>query len=393
MKVEFARDRSNSILDFCITAIQEHGQSMEDCLASYPEERYDLEPLLRLVARLQVTQSVRASPQFKTAAENRLRKLAQAGSRPALPVSLPTKRLQRKGNPLFLKAQPRWRLLTASLLLAVLIISSIGTVAASAQALPGDFLYPVKRTQESIQMTFTPGTAGQAQLHLEFANRRLDEALTLLDENRPMALGTVLAEYNDQMQTELTYLDQKSGLTPTEQSGLANSLISDVSSHQARLASLTKAAPQSVQGNIQIALSTSKQAYNRAAEIVQTKKNNQAHPAATPTPTPSSTPPPPSQTQGPTLVPHSQTPLPTLPAARIFPFFSVPIHTPTPIPGATQPKMNATLLSKLTLTSLPRTTVRSSAPRRSPQPTPTPRPTPRPWAVPLLKTPSVTSGR
>ena len=65
----------------------------------------------------------------------------------------------------------------AALLLVVMIISGVGTVAASAQALPGDFLYPVKRAQENVQLTFSPDEASQAGLYLEFASRRIDEAL------------------------------------------------------------------------------------------------------------------------------------------------------------------------------------------------------------------------
>ncbi len=376
--MEIARDRSDSILDLCISAILEKGQSVEACLAAYPEERTDLAPLLTLAARLQVTHSMQASHQFKASAERRLRRLAQVQPSRAMTGDPAIKTLPRKANPILPKFFPRWRLLATSLILVVLIISSIGTIAASAQSLPGDFLYPVKRTQENIQMTFTPDTAGQARLHLEFANRRFDEALLLLEENRPLALGPVLAEYNNQMQAELAYLDEKSTLTPNEQSGLANTLLADATSRQANLTSLTKGAPPSAQENVQLALTTTQKAYNRAAEIIQNKQSSPTQP-----PYPSPTAPLPTRTPVPTNLPPSQTPVPTQPAARIFPFNNTLIHTPTQSPQRTSPGTNATPLPQASPTPRPKPTIRTNPPLRSPPPTL--RPTPRPWAVPLLK--------
>jgi hypothetical protein len=65
------------------------------------------------------------------------------------------------------------------MVIAVVVIG-LGTVVTSADSLPHNPLYPVKRTTERVQLllTFSPG--GKAQLHLHFAERRLNETMRLM---------------------------------------------------------------------------------------------------------------------------------------------------------------------------------------------------------------------
>jgi hypothetical protein len=67
-------------------------------------------------------------------------------------------------------------------LVAILVVALLGfgTVAASADSLPHSPLYPVKRTTERVQLLLTFSTSGKAQLHLHFAERRLNETMMLM---------------------------------------------------------------------------------------------------------------------------------------------------------------------------------------------------------------------
>jgi Domain of unknown function (DUF5667) len=72
-------------------------------------------------------------------------------------------------------ARVRRRLVAAATGL-VLVGAGGGVAAASEQALPGDVLYPVKRTLESAQVTLAQGTDDEGRALLERASTRLQEA-------------------------------------------------------------------------------------------------------------------------------------------------------------------------------------------------------------------------
>jgi hypothetical protein len=77
------------------------------------------------------------------------------------------------------------RFATALIALAfVLIVSGYGLFSASAQALPGDLLYPVKRSAENIRLGVTSDSNRRESLEEEFERRRTDEVARLLFEGR-----------------------------------------------------------------------------------------------------------------------------------------------------------------------------------------------------------------
>ena len=80
----------------------------------------------------------------------------------------------------------RRRRLALTLIAAVITVVLLGgaAVAASASALPGDVLYPVKRAVERIELTIHSDPASRARLHLQYAQRRLAELSALLAERR-----------------------------------------------------------------------------------------------------------------------------------------------------------------------------------------------------------------
>ena len=64
--------------------------------------------------------------------------------------------------------------------LFVLVIGgSLSSVSASSESVPGDVLYPVKIATERMQLTLASSTEKRAELHIEFADRRLEEITDL----------------------------------------------------------------------------------------------------------------------------------------------------------------------------------------------------------------------
>ncbi len=129
------------------------GQSIADCLRTYPQYADKLEPMLEiggLVERMQ------ASPFEVTAAQTRVRARVNAQLRAARPPR---------------RAYGRLTALVASLLVVFAIL-----FIAAERSLPGDPLYDVKRFSENARTTL---------IGEQFAGRRLDEIQALEALKRP----------------------------------------------------------------------------------------------------------------------------------------------------------------------------------------------------------------
>ena len=75
------------------------------------------------------------------------------------------------------------QIISAILIAATLIAGGGGaTVYASQNAMPGDMLYPVKTWSEETRLELTQNAMTQFDLNLEFANRRVEELISLEDE-------------------------------------------------------------------------------------------------------------------------------------------------------------------------------------------------------------------
>jgi hypothetical protein len=335
--VENTWKRPDEMLDTCLAAMQQEGRSIEDCLALYPAQRGELEPLLRTAARLHKARGLAAPAPFRAAELERMR--SQAGTRPRAERSLWAWLTAPKTHPTQARRPAALRLapLLAGLLVVALIVAGIGASAASAQALPGDWLYPVKRAQETLTLSLAANPTERAGLHLAYAERRMSEALALVEQKRPAQIEQTLADYDTHLQSELAYLAPGSGLTPVEQTDLAGKMVSQMARSELSLAALKPGAPAAAQSQLENTLAASRQAHDQALQVIR------AGGGVTPTP----------------ALPTPILPTPTLPA---------PAPSGTPLPAATStrpaaantparmPPLRATLTSLASAQPLPNST-------------------------------------
>jgi len=146
------------------------GEDLAACVRDESELTAVLAPLLQtteLVARQ--LRTVQPSPRFRMAAQTRMRshffaRLARKESRPG-----------------FLSTwwQQRWA--TAMATAMVLCLAGLGVLAASFNALPSGFFYPVKVTSEQARLALSTSEYERAQLRLEYAERRLSEMTSMAD--------------------------------------------------------------------------------------------------------------------------------------------------------------------------------------------------------------------
>jgi len=153
-------------LEDCLERLQA-GQSLEECLQGYPEQAGELRPLLETALR---ASAVRVDePPSDVVQRTRTRFLAQAAAlRPAT----------RTTHRYF----PRLSFALAAGVL-VLVTSGGAIAVASAQSLPGDPLYGVKRAAEHIRLNLT-AAENRSTVVDAFRQRRTDETRALLAEGR-----------------------------------------------------------------------------------------------------------------------------------------------------------------------------------------------------------------
>jgi hypothetical protein len=157
-------------LEVCLHEI-ENGADMETVLARYPNLASELRPILETSMKARNMSVAEPSPEAIRRGRARVMQHA-AEMREA-------------------KAAPRKRVIPAFQriafsfsLAALLLLSSTGLLNASASALPGENLYPVKRTWEGVRLLMIFDQQARTTLEDQFEYERLHEVNELLVEGR-----------------------------------------------------------------------------------------------------------------------------------------------------------------------------------------------------------------
>ena len=148
-------------LEFCLQEM-ERGAEIESVLARFPEYAEELRPILKTAAKAQKMAVI--TPDADVARRSRARVMQHAAE---LRESHVSSRHPRNVIPLF------QRLAISFGLAAIFLLSGSGLLSASASALPGEQLYPVKRGWENIRLFFIFDSEARALLEDEFENERL----------------------------------------------------------------------------------------------------------------------------------------------------------------------------------------------------------------------------
>ncbi len=164
----------DSILNDCLERMLIGGESMEECLAHYPEHYDELKALLTISMQTKkAVDSIEARPEFKASLRYKISSSVNTAEAP-----------QRSS----FKWQARWAPLAVSFCI-VLLLSGGGVVAASTDSMPDDPLYNVKLASEQVQLFFTFSEQGKANLYSEFVDERVDEIVSMASQNNIEAIG------------------------------------------------------------------------------------------------------------------------------------------------------------------------------------------------------------
>lgn len=160
------------ILELCLQDI-EKGNSLESVLARHPEHAAELRPLLETAMKaIRVTVQ---DPSSEIIRRNRARVLQHAAELREAKAQTTSRRFW---------SVPLRRALVTLVVIGVLFMSSTGLVRAASTTLPGDQLYPVKRTWEDVLVAFTFNNQSRNALQVEHENERLYELNELFVKGR-----------------------------------------------------------------------------------------------------------------------------------------------------------------------------------------------------------------
>lgn len=165
----------DDILAECVDAVLSGEKTIDACIAAHPQAQRELRPLLQtalLTAQL-------TAPQMDSARadvlEGKLRGYMAKHAPQATPIEAESPKIIRL-NPL----RRMSRTAAAVLLMVMILIGGTGgMVAASSDSVPGDTLYGVKRTWESIIMLIASLTGQLDDVWIEIAETRLEEVKAL----------------------------------------------------------------------------------------------------------------------------------------------------------------------------------------------------------------------
>ncbi len=181
-------DRIENILDECLERLRQ-GDSVEQCLARYPERAAELEPLLRVaMASQKASLAVEPRPEFKARARNEIRSQLHDKGRKTEP---------KKTSPV--GWIPRWAVVVASVVL-IFLLAGTGTVAASSSSMPDDTLYPVKLAAERVRLGLSRGDIKKARVNVHLADIRVKEIVYLAKKGDSRRLETALSRLEGHME-------------------------------------------------------------------------------------------------------------------------------------------------------------------------------------------------
>ena len=162
--------RFDDILNECLDRLLVEGQTVEQCLASYPEEADKLKPLLQVAVATRKASTIQPNPDFRARARYQFHSALRD--------------MEAKRGRSFFGWLPQWATVVTTVLVCLLVAGG-GTAFAAGNSMPDEPLYPVKLATEQVQLTLTPSGIGKAELYAKLADRRVAEIERMVGKNKP----------------------------------------------------------------------------------------------------------------------------------------------------------------------------------------------------------------
>ena len=147
------------------------------------------------------------------------------------------------------------RTLVYIVLVAVFLVGVIGVTSVAAKSsIPGDALYTLKTTLERSQFDLSQDAGNRAQLKIEFAERRLDEITSLVNEGRFSEIDNTVLAFESAINGALVELESVAKSDPTRAGSLNIEISNALSKYAQVLTTLAATVPATIQLEVNRAL-------------------------------------------------------------------------------------------------------------------------------------------
>lgn len=214
-------------LEECLREL-ETGATVEECVARYPDFEDELRPLLKAASELRKVPRIAPSLKFKQTTRKHILDLQppgvpEVGRDGHVRETSGASWWQRVGQLVDqLRLGPALAGVAASIVFLVLLTGSV--VSASENSMPDSPLYPIKRFSERVQLALARDKIDRTSLHLRFADRRIEEAVTV-----PSKAPVLVGDYQRELNAALSILTRvrQAGVTTDELETLVADAISE----------------------------------------------------------------------------------------------------------------------------------------------------------------------
>ena len=182
-----AGETFEDVLAGCLATIETGKGTVESCVAAYPDHAERLGPALRTALAMRRALAARPDPAFVQRTRARI-VAAASGIQAVTPAPRPAPR-------------PVWRPVAMAGAAAVLLLAILLPVVAvdTADALPGEWNYGLKRAAEDVRLTLTLDESDRFAYHLTLAERRAQELAQLVEKGRAAQVEQAARAYQDEL--------------------------------------------------------------------------------------------------------------------------------------------------------------------------------------------------
>jgi len=206
MKMMKKAKQFDNIFDECLERVLIKGETIEQCLASYPEQAAELEPLLLTALVAKKASSIEPCPEFRERARYQFRAALQ---------EMEAKKERRFFG---FNWQPRWATVVVTVL--IFILASGGTVAAAGNSMPDEPLYQVKLATEKARLALTPSVLGKAELYVKLIDKRVNEIVKMAEKGKPEQVERTAERLNGHLVVMASLAASKVEVSPEGEAGV-----------------------------------------------------------------------------------------------------------------------------------------------------------------------------
>lgn len=204
-----AHDDIDLILQDCLEKIQSGQATLDGVLAQYPDLANELRPPLESALWFRMRRAtLDPRPGFVSASRRRLvEQIRQEQQvRPATFYARGVIAIGQFFNLVTTQRRLAFQYALVFILALAMVAGTAGVARAAQSSLPGDLLYGVKTSLESATLALARDDASRAELHIRFAQSRLEEIQALLTANRLEHVSDAVAAYEEHVNQAILHM-------------------------------------------------------------------------------------------------------------------------------------------------------------------------------------------